>query len=415
MFDQEKTITLGSHKLKVPALFASYRLGDYPSSGLRAWPWAMTQTEALLINAYDFTRRKYQHQLTAGWNASENLKFGNKPIIIDSGAYYFMKKSNISMTPSEVLDIELRSGADVGVALDHPFPPDAKNKAQRIATTIRNTAIMARQLAQSPHTMALMPVIHGHTTRHIHKCIRQLRDIADHYRMPLLDHIGIGSLAPLAQRGDARLAVDIIHAVRQELPRSQIHCFSMGSALLMHLAFYSGANSVDSQTWMVSAGFKLAQLPGHYVMRMAKREYMSENHFRQAMAQFRRRLAILAEQEGFTAKDWLSGGSIDLTQAAARQYYVHTLIDLKSNEHVHNRACHNLSSFNFEVRQYRRAKQEGLLDEFLESRLHDTRYAGAFQHAKRLHSKAYSVLARPLLPPTCPRPRRAVISDCSVL
>ena len=413
MFDHEKTISLGNHELKVPALFASYRLGDYPTSGLRKFPWAMTRTEALLINAYDFTRRKYQHQLASGWNAAKDLSFPAKPIIIDSGAYYFMKKSNISMTPSEVLDIELRSNADVGVALDHPFPPDAEDKAKRIATTIRNTEIMARELSGTAQTMSLMPVIHGHTPAHIHKCINQLRSIADRYHTPLLDHVGIGSLAPLAQCGDAKLAVDVIHTVRQALPRSQIHCFSMGSALLMHLAFYSGADSVDSQTWMVSAGFKLAQLPGHYVMRMAKREYKGEEKFRQAMAQFRQRLAILADQEGFTAKDWLSGHSIDLTQSAARKRYVENLIDLKSNEHVHNRACHNLWSFNFEVRQYRKAKYDGLLDEFLQSRLADTRYGNAFQHAKKLHAKARCALAQPLLPVACPVAARALTSSVS--
>ena len=413
--DCERMISLGKHSLSVPALFASYRLGDCPASGLRKFPWAMTRTEALLINAYDFTRRKYQQQLTGGWNAAEDLSFPERPIIIDSGAYYFMKKAKISITPLEVLDIELRSNADVGVALDHPFPPDAKDKARRIATTIRNTRIMARQIAQHPQTMALMPVIHGHTPGQLRRCIGQLRAIADRYHRPLLDHVGIGSLAPLAQRGDVKLAVDIIHTVRQALPRSQIHCFSMGSALLMHLAFYSGADSVDSQTWMVSAGFKLAQLPGHYVMRMAKREYKGEEHFRQAMAQFRHRLAVLAQQEGFTAKDWISGRTIDLTQAAARRDYVSGLIDLKGNQHVHNRACHNLWSFNFEVRRYRQAQRSGLLDEFLESRLGGTRYSAAFDHAKKLHARVRSAVSPKLIPPACPRPQHALTSDYSVL
>ncbi len=415
MYDSERTISLGPHQLAVPALFASYRLGDFPTSGLRKFPWAMTRTEALLINAYDFTRRKYQLQLASGWNAAQDLSFSKRPIIIDSGAYYFMKKAKISITPSQVLDIELRSNADVGVALDHPFPPDAKDKAQRIATTIRNTEIMARQIAQHPQAMALMPVIHGHTPGQLRRCIGQLRAIADRYHTPLLDHVGIGSLAPLAQRGDAKLAVDVIHAVRQALPRSQIHCFSMGSALLMHLAFYSGADSVDSQTWMVSAGFKLAQLPGHYVMRMAKREYKGEEHFRRAMGQFRHRLAVLAQQEGFTAKDWISGHTIDLTQAAARRDYVSGLIDLKGNQHVHNRACHNLWSFNFEVRQYRQAQRTGLLDEFLESRLGGTRYSAAFYHAKKLHAKARSAVSPKLISPACPRPQLALTSDYSVL
>ncbi len=405
MSDENKTILMGSHKLQVPALFASYRLGDYPTSGLRIWPWAMTRTEALLINAYDFTRRKYQRQLSAGWNAAEHLNFADKPVLIDSGAYYFTRKPDISITPSEVLDIELRSHADVGVTLDHPFPPDAKDKAKRIATTIRNTQIMARQLVKEPRAMALMPVIHGHTPRQIKNCIDKLRLIADRHHAPLLDHVGIGSLAPLAQRGDAKLAVEVIHAVRSHLPQSQIHCFSMGSALLMHLAFYSGADSVDSQTWMVSAGFKLAQLPGHYVVRMGKREYKSEEKFRDAMHQFRRRLATLEDLEGFNVKDWMSGRSLNMANAAERRRYVESLVDLQRNEHVHNRACHNLWTFNFEVRRYRETQRLGTLHEFLEARLGNTRYAAAFEHAKALHRKGCSVLLPSLLPTARPPPR----------
>ena len=377
-------LLVGTQSLQAPALFASYRLGDYPTSGLKCLPWAITQTEAVLINAYDFTRPKYAAWLNNGWNPNKYLQVGRRPFIIDSGAYYFLKDTSISVSPQDILKIELQSKAHVGVALDHPFPPDAKDKQKRIATTIHNTHIMAREMADVTSSMALMPVIHGHTKRQLLGCIQRLRQIADRQHQPLLNHVGIGSLAPLAQRGDATLAVEVIRQVRTELPNSQIHCFSMGSALLMLLAFYSGADSVDSQTWMVSAGFKLAQLPGHYVTRMAMREYNTEARFNQAMQQFQNRLGILADEEGFTAKNWISGDVLDLTGAAARRQYVADLVDLVSNEHVHNRACHNLWSFNFEVRRYRAAQRKGLLDQFMEGRLRNSRYANAFEHARNL-------------------------------
>ncbi len=46
----------GDNSLCTPILFASYRLGDVPGAGVRFFPWDMTRTEAILINAYDFTR-----------------------------------------------------------------------------------------------------------------------------------------------------------------------------------------------------------------------------------------------------------------------------------------------------------------------------------------------------------------------
>jgi len=379
-----RNIHIGPHSLRVPALFASYRLGDFPTSGLKKFPWGMTQTEAILINAYDFTQRKYKLALSNGWDPERYLKFKDRPILIDSGAYYFRKDPRISVTPSDILDIEIRSQADVGVVLDHPFPPEAPDKAARISTTIRNTESMLKRLQELGGEMTLMPVIHGHDPKTIKNCIGRLRKLADRYHAPLLDHVGIGSLAPLAQRGDAKLAVEVVHAVRTELPDSQIHCFSMGSGLLMLLAYFSGADTVDSQSWIVSAGFKLAQLPGHYVMRMGKREFNDESKFRAAMTRFRARMAKLADEEGFSVKDWLTGTKLDLTDRATRVRYVESLVDLKSNEHVHNRACHNLWTYNFEVRQYRAAMQRGCLEDFLFSRLAATRYGSAFEHAKTL-------------------------------
>jgi len=344
----------------------------------------MTRTEALLINAYDFTRPKYRKWLENGWNPESYLSFARKPILIDSGAYYFRKKDNITVSPEGILDIQLRSQADVGVVLDHPFPPDAQDKAQRIATTIRNTDTMLSHLLEVGADIDVMPAIHGHTKRAIRGCIKKYRHLADKYNLPLLDHVGIGSLAPLAQTGDIKLAASVIHEVRRELPTSQIHCFSMGSALLMLLAFYSGADSVDSQSWIVSAGFKLAQLPGYYVVRMGKKEYNDETKFREAMRKFRHRLKYIHEKEQYTVKDWNTGKLLDISDAASREQYVESLVDLKSNEHVHNRACHNLWTYNFEVRQYRDAMKRGVLDDFLKARLASTRYKAAFEHAMDL-------------------------------
>jgi queuine/archaeosine tRNA-ribosyltransferase len=385
----ERTISVGRHSLRVPALFASYRLGDHPTSGLKKFPWTMTRTEAVLINAYDFTQRKYQAWLNNGWDpaAAGYLNFGDKPLMIDSGAYYFLRDDSISVTAEDVLSIQLKAKADVGVTLDHPFPPDAKDKAKRIARTIRNTESALQILSGKHRKMTLLPVIHGHTRRSILGCIHRLRRLAEQYDQPILEHVGIGSLAPLAKSGNVQLAVDVIHTVRRELPDSQIHCFSMGSALLMLLAFYSGADSVDSQTWMVSAGFKLAQLPGHYVLRMGKREYSSIQKFNGAMCRFANRLARLADEEDFAAKDWQTGTLLNLKDAVVRRQYVADLVDLSSNENVHNRACHNLWVYNFEVRSYREAACRGRLDHFIASRLRGTRYEPAFAHAKRLQTE----------------------------
>jgi len=387
---QLRTITFGKHKLVTPTLFASYRMGDYPTAGLKLFPWAFTETEAILINAYDFKRPKYEAIINNGWSPCKNLEFGDKPILIDSGAYYFRKTDEITVTPKDILDIELKSHADVGVVLDHPFPPDAEDKAQRISNTLNNTAYMLRLLqnTQKHGSMQLMPVVHGHTVQQIIGCITRLRRVAraetgsDH-----LPHVGIGSIAPLAQGGNAQLAAMIIQTVRRQLPDSHIHCFSMGSALLMLLAFYCGADTVDSQSWILSAAFKYAQLPGHHVKRLANKEYKTPEAFDQAKRQFAEHIQRLHEQEGFYAKNWLTGEKLDFSSRAVIDDYVNDLSDTVSNEHIHNRACHNLWSYNFEVRQARKAIDQDRFEQFVESRLQNTKYFKAFDYARSRKKK----------------------------
>lgn len=375
----------GKFELQKPTLFASYRLGDFPSAGLLNFPWEMTGTEALLINAYDFLRPKFKAAINNGWNPAgrDYLSFPDKPILIDSGAYYFRKSTAISITPEDVLQLQIKSKADMGVVLDHPFTPEATDKAERINTTLANTKRMFKALRKSSATMQLMPVVHGHEAKEVLSCLRRLKRMEKDGYISSLDRVGIGSLAPLAQRGNARAAIDIIWLVRAELPEAHIHCFSMGSALLMLLAIYCGADTVDSQSWIVSAAFKLAQLPGHYVVRMSKREYKSSKDFREKLRGFEERLLQLANEEGFTVKDWETGEELDLASNSVCSDYVRSLVDEKSNEHIHNRACHNLWSYNFEIRQYRRAIGEDRIEQFIASRLSNTRYAKSFTYAQQ--------------------------------
>ena len=290
----------------------------------------------------------------------------------------------MDVTPEAILDIQLKSQAQVGVVLDHPFTPDAGDKPERIDRTLANTEVALNQLLENQSSFNLMFAVHGHTTTDMCRCISQLKAIAKRSKDTVIKHVGIGSIAPLAQRGNSRLAVEIISLARQNLPDAHLHCFSMGSALLMLLAFYCGADTVDSQSWIVSAAFKLAQLPGHYVMRMARREYKSDDAFKQAKFQFAERLKHLSDTEGFVVKDWNSGNILCLLSDADREQYVENLVDSNSNENIHNRACHNLWVYNYEMRKARQAISENRFEEFVEQRLTGTRYMKDFEYARSL-------------------------------
>jgi hypothetical protein len=138
---------------------------------------------------------------------------------------------------------------------------------------------------------------------------------------------------------------------------------------------------VDSQSWILSAAFKLAQLPGHYVMRLANREYACLDDFEAARQRFAERLQQLWSEEGFYVKDWTSGAEVDMDSSESLRSYVENLVDVRSNENVHNRACHNLWVYNFEARRARQALSEGRLEQFVASRLMNTRYRVIFEDA----------------------------------
>src|SRR6266446_10044459 len=86
---------IGDKPLDTPALVVSYRIGDYPRAGLRNYPWEMTDTRALLLNAFDLLANKRtkafaQHIQQCKGKIHEFVKFSG-PIILDSGAFNFLQ------------------------------------------------------------------------------------------------------------------------------------------------------------------------------------------------------------------------------------------------------------------------------------------------------------------------------------
>ena len=243
-----------------------------------------------------------------------------------------------------------------------------------------------------PDGFQLMPVIHGHNPKGIKQRINKITSI--YGRDPRI--VGIGSLAPLARNGSKRTAIDIICKIRKLLPNSHIHCFSMGSALLMLFAFYCGADTVDSQSWMLSAAFKNVQLPGFHWTRFSRREKKKDPaKYKQSRRSFADHLLYLINEEGFVVKDWdnQSGEIRPICNEQEALAYIDYLEDQDGKNHIHRRACHNLYAFNFEVNRIRqemeKEKKNGTnsLETFIESRMKSTIYKKTFEHAIDAKSK----------------------------
>jgi queuine/archaeosine tRNA-ribosyltransferase len=379
---------IGSKSLEVPNIFASYRVRDYPHAGLRCHPWQMTNTQALLLNAFDLLANRRTRRFTDEIHRCEGklheyVEFKG-PLMLDSGAFNFLQHQEISITPVDVLNIGLELGADVSVVLDHPFPPDATPQeiTARWKNTRDNTRAMVEALAQydgeKPDGFCLMPALHGHDAETLKRSLDDVTSIFGHE--PKI--VGIGSLALLARNGNTRGAIDVILEVRRLLPDTHIHCFSMGSALLMLFAFYCGADTVDSQTWIMSAAFKQVQLPGFHLTRLSRREAERDpiryERTRQAFAQH---LLRLIEEEGFAVKDWDTGALRPISNEFEALAYLDYLQDQDGVNHIHRRACHNLYAFHFEAGRVRQEMAADRLELFIQGRMKSTIYRKRFEYA----------------------------------
>lgn len=376
---------VGGRPLRTPALLASYRVGDYPVAGLRSHPWKVTDTQGLLLNAFDFlanrrSRAFVERMGTLGGEVHEHVEF-NGPVVLDSGAFNFLKHDNISITPLDVLAAGLKMNADVLVALDHPFPPGSplEEVKVRLERTRFNTREMFEALALSGEVARLMPVLHGHDAKTLEESLENILSVTG--REPEI--VGVGSLAPLAKNGGVRKAMEVVMRARRMLPNSHLHVFSMGSALLMLFAFYCGADTVDSQAWVMTAAFKQVQLPGWHQTRLSRREAENDpTRYERKRRGFIEQLLRLRD-EGFEVRNWDTGEVWAVGSETEASEYLEYLEDRDGINHLHRRACHNLYAFNFEAGQVRGAVEHGQLEEFIHDRVQNTNanYRRAYEAA----------------------------------
>lgn len=382
--------------LETPNLFASYRIGDHPHAGLRHPPWEMTGTQAVLVNAFDLlanhrTRRFTSDIRNMEGTLREYIHFDG-PLMLDSGGFNFQKQDKISIASLDVLEMGIEFEVDVSVVLDHPFLPTStpEEKKDRWENTVTNTKEMFKKLKNSdpPDYFKLMPVLHGHDSETLKGSLDRVVEIwGEEPRI-----VGIGSLAPLALNGSKRTVINIISEVRQLLPNAHIHCFSLGSALLMLFAFYCGADTVDSQSWIISAAFKNVQLPGFPWTRFSVREKEKDPvKYEQKRNAFADRLLELIDDEGFTVKDWDKKNDWKIRDKGDALSYLDYLEHRDGEKHIHRRACHNLYAFNFEAKRVREEKEKGIraFETFIEGRMKSPVYRKAFAYAiEKVNSKS---------------------------
>jgi 7-cyano-7-deazaguanine tRNA-ribosyltransferase len=272
-------LTLGTRSIQTPVVWLGHTLKSrvrFISDGdLEPLPILMSFAEFRDNGtALDRSRRQGLHR------ALEHAG----PILLDSGGYAFQKRRSIDLCPNDLTSFYEHSGADIGVALDHPLSPAASRRtnARRWLRSLENLAMMQR--AGAPYL--LMPVVHGYTIGQVRLCCEKIAALVGTPQA-----IGIGSMVPLLKAshiggqfryrrtdhsiGDhVDFVADAIHTVKQAFPNAMLHVFGAGGVPTALALFAAGADSCDSAGWRLKASFGAIQLPGTSDRYLQRRDSM---------------------------------------------------------------------------------------------------------------------------------------------
>ncbi len=190
----------------------------------------------------------------------------DRPLFLDSGGFqllnnkeFDLQRYNLSVTPKEILDLQLDFGGDIIATLDYPIPPSLKDSEaqERIQFSIENaiTTLRLLQAKGDSQTKVFIP-IHGRTPEEIESYIS--RFITRYKRSRLerpYDGFAVGSLVPLRSKPDQIIA--ILVAVKKALAEKRlddipVHVFGVGSTLIPYLV-YLGFDTFDSSTYVQKA------------------------------------------------------------------------------------------------------------------------------------------------------------------
>lgn len=248
-------LIINHRKICTPILWISYEF--YSPKGL--WKY-VKNIKGILVNVHNIEERKtLTRRLLEGLDFRSIIKFHGH-IMLDCGGIKFAK-GNKNFHLDNVLHLAKKVDPDIMISPDYPISPfnSLRENKLRIKRTLQN--LVKASLFAKENSIPLMPVIHGYDLPYIDYMLKKVFKIINEINI-----IGIGSLVPLLVPftiDKTKKVLDLILYLRKKLPNAFIHVFGMGSILTMHLAFLAGADSVDSQSWIRSAGYGKIQVPGN--------------------------------------------------------------------------------------------------------------------------------------------------------
>ena len=201
--------------------------------------------QMLITNAYIIyrTERLRQAALSRGLHA---LLGFDGPVMTDSGSFQLSVYGSVEVENAGIVAFEREIGADVGVPLDIPTPPDVPYARAREELEVT----LARMAAAKEHAGAMLLAGPVQGSTHL-----DLREEAARRAYALgFDVYPLGAVVPLMEAYRYADLVDVIARSKRGLgPDGLVHLFGAGHPMMLALAVALGCDLFDSAAYALYA------------------------------------------------------------------------------------------------------------------------------------------------------------------
>ena len=200
----------------------------------------------VMINA-SILASSYRSEIARKSGIHKLLGF-NRIVFSDGGGF---SKESQSWSQKQIIRFQHEIGADIATTLDYPVTLKAPwFERSRVHRTLLN-ALEASRLNRDK--MLLLASVHAKTRLELQNAIKYLEKHGS------FDGYAIGSLIP--QRGRVHDIIGLIATARKAVGKKHLHIYGLTGCSLYLLMFYAGADSVDSQGFLLSAANREYYVP----------------------------------------------------------------------------------------------------------------------------------------------------------
>ncbi len=254
-FAKQQTTKIHAKDFDTPTMMLTY---SFRLNNPR--PWKKIPNCSVMTNAYDILQNGRLENRIKTKGIHSELELNGEICAMDSGGFQFISRGEgEKIDPLKVIELQNQSDVDIAVCLDYPILQDfSQNKIEKLTQQSLENIKLSNQHIKNG--IEVMPVLHGRTTDEIRSFQNQVKKIGD------FKIWGIGGLVPQMKQSSTShkryfSIIDRVIEARKGLNKIDdnilLHIFGVGSPLAGLLFLLSGADSIESISWIMNAKYFL--------------------------------------------------------------------------------------------------------------------------------------------------------------